>query len=285
MVPRASKKKETLRKVTSSKPKNKVVEKMENIEREKKLKILKEGEKKIPLSYAAIVLIAIALIGAVFIFSPEKPFLHSNARVKDGDVVQVQYTGMYENGSVFDSGNYTFKVGSGQVIPGFENAIKGMRAGETKTVKLSPDEAYGEYNENMVFLIPLLNKRERKENVTKNVFVSIFGEDPVMGKLYTIENMDWPLKVVGINNDTIVLEHEPKNNTVVERDYGNDTIIVEGDKLIIKTEPKVGSSINTLFGVGKIIWANETHMKIDFNPPLAGKTLIFKVKILNVIPS
>ena len=73
---------------------------------------------------------------------------------KKGDVVHVHYTGTLNDGSTFDSSEgrdaLEFTVGSGQVIPGFDNAIEGMGVGEEKTVKIPVDEAYGPRHEEMM---------------------------------------------------------------------------------------------------------------------------------------
>ncbi len=67
-------------------------------------------------------------------------------KVKDGDTVEVDYVGRFEDGEVFDSSEgrepLMFTVGSGQVIPGFDRAVIGMKMGETKEVT-PPEEAYG----------------------------------------------------------------------------------------------------------------------------------------------
>lgn len=72
-----------------------------------------------------------------------------------GNKVKIHYTGTFDNGEVFDSSCDTepleFEVGSGQVIPGFDSAVVGMKVGESKQVRLLEDEAYGPYNQEMVF--------------------------------------------------------------------------------------------------------------------------------------
>lgn len=94
---------------------------------------------------------------------------------KSGDRVSVYYSLSFPGGSVFESNvNGTplnFTLGSGAMIPGFDKAIWGMVPGETKTVVLTPDEAYGEKNESLVKTIPLteaidlVNGMDR-ENIT-----------------------------------------------------------------------------------------------------------------------
>ncbi|GAN33266.1 MAG: peptidylprolyl isomerase [Candidatus Brocadia sp. AMX2] len=76
------------------------------------------------------------------------------AQAKHGDVVRVHYTGKLNNGTVFDSSvdrdPLQFTIGNGEIIPGFEQAVVGMKSGETKTIKIPSEEAYGPHNEAMV---------------------------------------------------------------------------------------------------------------------------------------
>jgi FKBP-type peptidyl-prolyl cis-trans isomerase 2 len=78
--------------------------------------------------------------------------------IENGKVVDVHYTGKLTDGSVFDSSEgrdpLKFQIGSGQIIPGFENAIIGKKIGDKVTVTINPSEAYGESREDLFFKIP-----------------------------------------------------------------------------------------------------------------------------------
>jgi peptidylprolyl isomerase len=78
---------------------------------------------------------------------------------KRGDNVKVHYTGTLSDGTVFDSSAglepLSFAVGSGQVIPGFDEAVVGMRVGESKTVHIPVEKAYGYRNEELVLQAPV----------------------------------------------------------------------------------------------------------------------------------
>ncbi|NTW58264.1 MAG: peptidylprolyl isomerase [Nitrospirae bacterium] len=69
------------------------------------------------------------------------------AQVKQGDTVQVNYTGKLHDGTIFDTSldrhPLQFTLGKGQLIAGFEKAVLGMAAGERKTVVIPVAEAYG----------------------------------------------------------------------------------------------------------------------------------------------
>jgi peptidylprolyl isomerase len=74
--------------------------------------------------------------------------------VKFGDTVKVHYTGRLDSGEVFDNtedkGPLTFVLGDGIVIPGFEQAVVGMKPGEKKTVKIPTLRAYGPHLKELV---------------------------------------------------------------------------------------------------------------------------------------
>ena len=87
------------------------------------------------------------------------------AQAKEGDKVVVHYTGMLESGEVFDSsmcteddcgcdsGPLEFTIGMNEVIPGFEKGVIGMSPGESKTVNIPVEEAYGQRNDSLVGVV------------------------------------------------------------------------------------------------------------------------------------
>lgn len=76
---------------------------------------------------------------------------------KSGDRVQVNYTGTLSDGSVFDSSTgrapLTFVLGEEMVIPGFEKAVEGLTVGESVSVSIAPDDAYGERIDELVLTV------------------------------------------------------------------------------------------------------------------------------------
>ena len=77
---------------------------------------------------------------------------------KDGDSVAVHYHGTLDSGEVFDSSRerepLTFVIGGGQVISGFDDAVRGLSVGESIEVRLGPGEAYGERRDDLILEIP-----------------------------------------------------------------------------------------------------------------------------------
>ena len=80
------------------------------------------------------------------------------SQAKSGDTVKIHYTGTLDDGTQFDSSSgrepLEFTLGSGQVIPGFEQAVEGMAVGDSKSVNIPPEEAYGPRHEQMIQEVP-----------------------------------------------------------------------------------------------------------------------------------
>lgn len=96
------------------------------------------------------------------------------AQAKAGDTVQVHYTGTLTDGTIFDSSRgrdpLEFQLGSGQVIKGFDDGIAGMEIGDTKTVNIPVEDAYGPANEEMIFT---LNRSEIPDDIPLEVGMTL----------------------------------------------------------------------------------------------------------------
>lgn len=86
------------------------------------------------------------------------PRVVADMPIKEGDTVSVHYTGKLEDGQVFDSSEgrepLEFTVGSGQLIAGFDEGVRGLDAGQSTTVTIAPEDAYGPVDEERVQQVP-----------------------------------------------------------------------------------------------------------------------------------
>lgn len=99
----------------------------------------------------------------------------------DGETVKVHYHGTLADGEVFDSSRegepLTFVVGTGQVIAGFDEAVKSLSVGDTSKVTIEAEDAYGDRREDRIFEIP---RKDAPDGVEPGVEVELTGGAPAM---------------------------------------------------------------------------------------------------------
>ena len=139
--------------------------------------------------------------------------------VKIGDTIKVDYVGSFEDGTIFDASQkgapLEFKVGAGEMIKGFDDAVKTMSVGEEKEITILPQDAYGLIEERLIQKVPK--------------------------------------------------KHLPQTQ-----------------------EPKIGMAIMVHLPTGqkipaRIVEIDDEQVTFDLNHPLAGKTLKFKIKVVEVV--
>ncbi len=121
------------------------------------------------------------------------------AKAKMGDTVLVHYNGKLDRGVLFDttegSDPLELELGRGKFIPGFEEAIIGMSPGESKTVHIPPEKAYGHYREDKVLKI---DKKDLPEEIV-----------PVEGMTLEICSANGtmiPVQITEISDSTVTLD-------------------------------------------------------------------------------
>ncbi len=147
------------------------------------------------------------------------------AQAKDGDKVRVHYTGRLESGEIFDSSMCSdeecgcdtapleFTIGAGDVIPGFEKAVVGMSIGESKTVTIPVDEAYGARNEELVASV-------ERTNIPEDLTLELGASLEV-----TQENGEqFPVVITGVTDTHVTLD---ANHPLAGRDLTFDIHLLE----------------------------------------------------------
>lgn len=124
------------------------------------------------------------------------------AAAKKGDNVKIHYKGTLQDGTVFDSSEgrepLGFTLGSGQVIPGFDEAVMGMSEGEAKNVTIPVDKAYGPRNDELVMPVPLSQvPADLKPEVGQQLQMGGPDGQPVM------------VKIIDITDEHIMLDANP----------------------------------------------------------------------------
>lgn len=90
--------------------------------------------------------------------------------VRQGNTIKVHYTGKLKNGRVFDTSKgknpFEFTLGANQVITGFEEGVIGMQKGESKTLAIGFEKAYGAKRKDLIVALP-------KTDFPKNISLKI----------------------------------------------------------------------------------------------------------------
>ncbi|RYY39922.1 MAG: peptidylprolyl isomerase [Chitinophagaceae bacterium] len=120
-------------------------------------------------------------------------------QVQNGDKVRVHYHGKLRSGETFDSSEgrepLEFTVGSGQVIRGFDEGVKGMQAGEKRTVEIPVADAYGEKSQEMLIEFP------------KNQFPA--DMNPEQGMQLMMNNgqgQQFPVTIAEVREESVLLD-------------------------------------------------------------------------------
>lgn len=138
-------------------------------------------------------------------------------QAKAGDTVKVHYRGSLTNGSVFDSSEgknpLQFELGSGKVIAGFDNGVKGMSVGEKKTVQIPVQDAYGPKNSKLIIEV-------EKKNLPQDITPAVGMELNMMSN----NNEPIPVVITTIKEETIILD---ANHPLAGEDLIFDIELVE----------------------------------------------------------
>ena len=234
--------------------------------------------------------IFILLLMAIILFSG----CVSEKTVKIGDNISVNYTGSYVNGKVFDTSiesvakannlsprnNYeplTFRVGQkpSEVIEGFDKGVIGMKIGETKTLRIPPEEAYP-INPNLIhaspiiIVIPATQTMSIVFDISKDTFEQYFGKNHSTGDIIQIPDSNMNATLINVTSE-VSLSYNLKNgsNTWEASKPWNQTVVKIDDKNIT-LKPNVTK--NEIFDIPNsplsitIVDINATNITIKYNP-------------------
>jgi peptidylprolyl isomerase len=120
-------------------------------------------------------------------------------KVQNNHTIRVHYTGTLTDGSLFDSSEgrepLEFTVGAGQVIPGFDNAVRDMEVGESKSFLIPCDDAYGQRDERLI------------QRVDRNMLPQDLQPEVGMMLASTLPNGEQiPVKVSEVTDAEIVID-------------------------------------------------------------------------------
>ena len=134
-----------------------------------------------------------------------------------GDKVKVHYLGKLTYGTTFDSSEgrapLEFEVGSGQVIPGFDEGVTGLQIGEKKTVNIPAAQAYGQVSEDQIVEFP---KSQFPQDLTPEVGMPL--------QMSNDQGQTFQVIIKEIKEDSVVLD---ANHPLAGKDLVFDIELVD----------------------------------------------------------
>jgi len=260
----------------------------------------------------------------------------SGPAAQRGDAVSVYYTGTFTNGTIFDTNDpankvvfpapeshftpLPFTIGKGMVIPGFENAVIGLKKGDSTSVLIKAREAYGTFDAKLLFSVPKststpLYLEVPKDSVVEKQTIVAALKNPselAVGKILPTTNFKYNITAI---NDTHVsmrivqaanpvdfggspwksaLDHETKDAVVYRHlVMGGDTFTtgngpyyasLNATHVTIDSTLRVGDTFIYGDRRGRIVSETLSSFSVDGNHPLAGNDLQFAITLNDLVP-
>lgn len=276
-----------------------------------------------------IVLIAVLMVSAstvvILIYQGEQSEEGSGDVVTAGQTIKVNYIGKLLDGRVFDTSlitvanddaaypktlsftkrsnsSYTplsFEVGAGRMIAGFDEAVVGMKVGETKTVTLAPDEAYGEMDPAKLVTFQLTETVPLLMTFTASSFKAEYGVDAAQGLTVSDPMYGWDATVFEYDEqaDRVTVKNVPTLNALYHI-YGTGSVGwnvkvtgVDSNANLVTIEHQLdeadsdmikGTDGTSTFFIIDVDETNGTAVR-NYNTELLGKSLVFTITIVSIV--
>ncbi|WP_456474802.1 thioredoxin domain-containing protein [Candidatus Pyrohabitans sp.] len=200
---------------------------------------------------------------------------------EDGDYVEAEYT-LYSGDRILVEGaGLEAILGKGETLAGVEEAIIGMKEGESREIELPPEKAFGLRNTSLIYWEPRLLVLPRVVNISIEEFKASFGLSPEKG---TASERKWfRVRVRDVGQGYVLVEREPLY-TRVNVTGGIIQITENVTHITYFFTPEINQTV--IDTRGRFVTyrsANATHVLVDRNHPLAGEVLHAKVRLLRLI--
>ena len=271
----------------------------------------------------AIVIISSGVLGYNYLSKSQDPFPGPGTVAKVGDRVAINYTGSFEDGTIFDTSilevaeddalypkalsfsdkqtyqPLTFTIGSGEVIKGFENGVLDLGIGQTITIIVPPEDGYGDTDPNLIDEISLVTEVPMfMYGMNSTIFRDTYGIDAVAGMTITDVVWGWNSLVYFVDEAAgeINIRYEPAIGDIIDYNgvWESEVIGIDsssnGGVIILKhlLEPSDAFKVHGTNNKGEDFIITEVDLdagtaKMDRNKEVVGKTLIFKITLENII--
>ncbi len=266
----------------------------------------------------AVVVAAAAVVGYLGYEAYVAPRPAPDKVAAQQDTVSVNYIGMFEDKTVFDTSlkdvatdNITYRkaasfqwrpswsplsftIGSGRLVKGFENGVIGMRVGETRTLNISPAQGYGAADPKLIENRSLTEQVPLVVTIPQTNFTTNFFAQPSLGLSLIEPAWGWRVLVLAVSGGEVTFQRLPDIGATI-RPYGAWSALVqtvdETQRVAVvvhQLKPSDANRIEVSLPGGQVAFITHVdttiqgHFTLDRNPPVKGKNLIFQVTMVAI---
>lgn len=223
---------------------------------------------------------------------------------RSGDLVMVNYTVTLEDGSLVATtrretaegagvkkspayiapevfGPEALLTGSPAGFPGIGEAAAGLDPGDRRRVTLAPEQGFGPVDPQKTMSFPLVRKLPKTVVLTPREYVARFDAFPVAGAEADLVPYV-PGRVTAVTASAATVEFAPRDGERFDDVFGATTIRADDKEITISLSPRIGAPFQAGDRAGVISSADDRTFTVDFNHPLAGKTLVADLEVVSL---
>jgi len=227
------------------------------------------------------------------------------AKVQAGDIARVEYTASLEDGALARTtlahvaedpsrlkapryeapgvfGPEEVPAGGKGAIPGLGEAVLGMAVGERRTVTLPPEKAYGPRDPKLMARLPRAKRMPRTLDLSAPDYVARFQAFPLPGREVQLTPY-FSARVVEVTERSARLEAIVENGKRFEDSFGTTVVTANDEEITLTLTPRIGAPFEMAGRTGTIAMDDGTTFFVDFNNPLAGRSIVVDVELVSLV--
>ncbi len=231
----------------------------------------KKKQNKKP-NYLPLIVIALLIAGgALYYYSQKSAETITEPGVEQGDLVAIDFVLAMPNGTVVDTNNvslaeefnvsayvkgpFRFVVGQSSKIKGFDEAVLGMKPGETKTTIVEASEPVLEYTINRTRRVSRNQPVPLESFVTLGRFEEMFKRKPKLNDVIVSQSIPWPIKVTNISEKNVIVEalaEEGRSYQLPGFEWKSLLLVKTNTDMLFRHNPEEGQIVTTEFGPTRV---------------------------------
>lgn len=268
----------------------------------------------------ALVVAVVVVVGAYYVIFAPVP-ISPPKTAQQGDTVYIDYVGYFANDNlVFDTSlqrvaadnatypkaySFTwrsswsqlqFTIGDGSVIPGFDQGVRGLSAGQTTTVSVPESKGYGPANSALVFVHNLTETVPVRQTMNESEFTSYYGQSAISGSNVSDPVYGWSVTVSVLNGEVTVTNSPYPQESIRPYNAWNAEVLSIDDSasngagLITiqnRLDPTMVDKIGAKAPNGQTFYLSAVDpvagtYTLDFNKQVVGRTLVFQITLVRL---